>query len=361
MKRVNPRLLRITWLIILLVLITGMFTVSFFLTAYLYRITNLKLPAWQTQVISSLVGLFFTALIIRATALLARARGWISEMNVFRPIIEALEKIAAGDFSIRLDNQFRDNQIVGELANTVNKMALDLDQMENMRQEFISNVSHEIQSPLTSIRGFAQALENDQLSAEERHHYLSIIENESARLSRITEDLLRLASLESDRIRFEPKLYRLDRQIRNLILACEPQWMEKEIDMDVSLEEIEITADEDLLSQVWINFIHNSIKFTPRGGRVSVDLRMHDSQIEFKITDTGIGISEEDQARVFQRFFKADKSRTRSNGGSGLGLSIAEKIVEMHRGTIEVISKLGEGTTFAVSLPLLTSERTGRM
>jgi signal transduction histidine kinase len=361
MKRVNPRLLRITWLIILLVLVTGMFAVSFFLTAYLYRITNLNLPAWLTQVMNSLLGLLFTALILGSAALFARARGWIPVENVFKPIIEALEKIAAGDFSIRLDNQLRDNQIVGELANSVNKMALELDQMENLRQEFISNVSHEIQSPLTSIRGFARALENDRLSTEERHHYLSIIENESTRLSRISENLLRLASLESDQVRFEPKLYRLDRQIRNLILACEPQWMEKEIDMSVSLEEIEITADEDLLSQVWINFIHNSVKFTPRGGTVSVDLHRHDSQIVFKITDTGIGISEEDQTRVFQRFFKADKSRTRSNDGSGLGLSIAEKIVEMHRGTIEVTSKLGEGTTFTVSLPLVTQEWTARL
>src|SRR5512143_889254 len=127
-------------------------------------------------------------------------------------------------------------------------MALELNQMENLRQEFISNVSHEIQSPLTSIRGFAQALENDQLTNEERHHYLNIIEEESTRLSRITEDLLRLASLESDKVKFEPKSYRLDQQIRSLILACEPQWRAKEIDLEVSLVELVIAADEDLLS-----------------------------------------------------------------------------------------------------------------
>lgn len=351
MKRVNPRLLGFAWFIFVLVFITAMFTVSFFLTAYLYKVTNLNPPALLVQIINSLLGLLFTGLIIGGVGKFARTKGWIPEMNVFRPILEALEKITAGDFSIRLDNQFRDNQIVGELANRVNKMALELDQTENMRQEFISNVSHEIQSPLTSIRGFAQALENDKLSIEERHHYLNIIEDESTRLSRITEDLLKLASLESDRTRFEPKLYRLDKQIRNLVLACEPQWMDKKIDMNVSLDEIEISADEDLLSQVWINLIHNSIKFTPQGGRISVDLHMQDSQIDFEITDTGIGISEEDQARVFERFFKADKSRVRSNGGSGLGLSIVQKIVDMHKGTINLESRLGEGTTFHVSLP----------
>jgi signal transduction histidine kinase len=224
--------------------------------------------------------------------------------------------------------------------------------MENMRQEFISNVSHEIQSPLTSIRGFAQALKDDHLTAEERHHYLDIIEEESTRLSRITEDLLKLASLESDQLHFEPKPYRLDQQIRNLVLACEPQWRNKSINMDVSLEELTITADEDLLSQVWINLIHNSIKFTPEAGSIGIDLHSQGDQIIFKISDTGIGISKEDQARIFERFYKADKSRTRTKAGSGLGLSIVKKIVEMHKGTAEVQSDVNLGTTFTVFLPM---------
>ena len=351
MKKVNPRLSGFAWFVFVLILLTSMLMVSFLLTTQLYKIANLNPPAWLSQIINTFLGLLVTGLIVAAGGKVARARGW-PEMIAFGSIIQALEKIAAGDFSIRLDDQFRDNQIVGGLADSVNKMALELDQMENLRQEFISNVSHEIQSPLTSIRGFAQALENDQLNTNERHHYLSIIEAESTRFTRITEGLLKLASLEAERARLEPKPYRLDQQIRNLILTCEPQWLDKAINMHVSLEEIEITADEDLLSQVWINLIHNSIKFTPHGGRVSVDLHLQDRQIEFKITDTGIGISEEDQVRVFERFFKADKSRTRSNGGSGLGLSIAKKIIEMHRGTIGVESKLDKGTTFTVSLPM---------
>jgi signal transduction histidine kinase len=222
-----------------------------------------------------------------------------------------------------------------------------------MRQEFISNVSHEIQSPLTSIRGFAQALQSDQLSPEDRHHYLSIIETESKRLSRITEDLLKLAALESEHAKFEPAAYHLDKQIRDLILACEPQWTEKGIDMDVTLEEVTIMADQDLLSQVWINLIHNSIKFTPVGGTVRVGLHRQGSNVvEFCITDTGIGIAEEDQVRIFERFYKADKSRDRSIAGSGLGLSITKKILEMHKGTIEVQSKLGQGTQFTICLPI---------
>jgi two-component system phosphate regulon sensor histidine kinase PhoR len=352
MKINQQRLIGFAWFICVLLLLTGMFTASFFLTSYIYTISGLNPPEWVIQVVNSLLGLVFAGLIINFIAKVARSRGWIPEMNVFGPIIDALEKIARGDFSTRLVEDYPENQIVSKLADSVNRMALELDQMENLRQEFISNVSHEIQSPLTSIRGFAQALQNEHLSPEERHHYLSIIETESTRMSRITEDLLKLAALESDNPRFEPQKYSLDRQIRSLILASEPQWIEKGIDMDVSLEEVEITADEDLLSQVWTNLIHNSIKFTPQGGRVCVELRRKRDDVEFKICDSGAGISEADQERVFERFYKADRSRTRANGGSGLGLSIARKIVEMHQGTIDLESKLGEGTTFRIVLPL---------
>lgn len=350
-RTTRQRLTGFAWFIFVLALVAGMFTVSFFLTNYIYKITNLKPPLLVSEFVNALLGLVFTGMIVGAAGKIARARGWVPEMNLLGPIIEAMEKIAAGDFSVRLENQYQDNPMVSELTNSVNKMAVELDQIENLRQEFVSNVSHEIQSPLTSIRGFAQALENDQLSPEEKRRYLSIIQAESARLSRITEDLLRLTSLESENAKFEPKSYRLDRQIRDLVLSSEPQWFAKGIDMQVSLDEVSITADEDLLSQVWTNLIHNSIKFTPQGGKICVGLSQQSDQIQFRISDSGLGISVEDQERVFERFFKADKARTRSNGGSGLGLSIVKKIVEMHRGNIKLESQPGEGTTFTIYLP----------
>ena len=149
-----------------------------------------------------------------------------------------------------------------------------------------------------------------------------------------------------------PRSYRLDKQIRDLILTCEPQWSGKGLDLDVSLDEVVTTLDEDLLSQVWLNLIHNSIKFTPEGGFIRVTLRRQADTIEFQIADTGIGIAEEDQARVFERFYKADKSRERSKDGSGLGLAITQKIVKLHQGSISLESTPGQGTTFTVSLPV---------
>jgi len=340
------------WFLFVLTFVSIMVTVAFLLTGYAYTLFHWQAPPLLIQILNTLLGLFFAGLLFGVFGKFARGRGWFPEMNIFAPILDALEQIARGDFSVRLSpDESRDNPMVSKLTDSVNKMASELHQWESMRQEFISNVSHEIQSPLTSIRGFAKALENDELTIEERHHYLSIIEDESMRLSRVTEDLLKMTSLESDPSQFEPKPYRLDKQLRSLILVCEPQWSEKSIQMDVSLDEVEITADEDLLSQVWINLLHNAIKFTPQAGSIKVTLSPRDHYAEVRISDTGIGISEEDRERIFERFYKADRSRTRSNGGSGLGLSIVKKIVELHKGTIKVESEPDKGTTFIVSLP----------
>ncbi len=352
MKRSRQRLVGFAWFLFVLLFVSGMIAIAFFLTEYLYQKLHWYPSPLLIQIINTLLGLFFAGTMIGMVSKLARRRGWIPEANLFASILDALERIARGDFSVRLTDEFQDNPMVSKLTESVNKMASELDQMESLRQEFISNVSHEIQSPLTSIRGFARALENDELDPAERHHYLSIIEMESMRLSRITEDLLKLAALEADKVKFEPHLYRLDKQIRSLILTSEPQWKAKDLDLDVSLKELEVIADEDLLSQVWNNLIHNSIKFTPQAGSIKITLQSRGGRIEFRISDTGVGISEEDQSRIFERFYKADKSRTGSNGGSGLGLSIVKKIIEMHKGTINVDSKIGAGTTFIVSLPM---------
>ena len=158
--------------------------------------------------------------------------------------------------------------------------------------------------------------------------------------------------MEWEHAKFDPKCYRLDKQIRSLILVCEPQWTEKSLALNVNLAEVEINADERLAQPgMGVNLIHNSIKFTPNTGQVDIDLRQQGPDVLFEIRDTGIGISEGDLPRVFERFYKADKSRTKSPGGSGLGLAIVKKIVEMHLGKIDVQSAPGSGTTFRVRLP----------
>jgi len=273
------------------------------------------------------------------------------QIYLFIAWIDAMRRMSKGDFSVTLDADPRHLGQLGVLVRSFNEMASELGQMERMRQEFISNVSHEFQSPLTSIGGFARALRNEELTADTRRHYLQIIESESMRLSKLSDNLLKLTSLESNHHPFEAKSYRLDRQIRRVILGCEPQWLAKRLELDVDLDELAIVADEDLLNQVWSNLAHNAIKFTPEGGTISVRLSGSEQHVEVTVTDTGIGVSEADLHHLFERFFKADKARSRSAGGSGLGLSIVKKIVELHHGTVTASSRVGEGTSFRVELP----------
>jgi two-component system phosphate regulon sensor histidine kinase PhoR len=273
------------------------------------------------------------------------------QMNWFMLMIDAMKRLSKGDFSVSLESNPRYMGQFGPLVTSFNEMASELNQMEQMRQEFISNVSHEIQSPLTSITGFAKALQSNNLPPETRQHYLEIIETESKRLSKMSDNLLKLTSLESKHQPFEPKPYRMDRQLRRIILSCEPLWQDKNIEMDVDMAELTITADEDLMNQVWINLLHNSIKFTPEGGKIRIQLAMEDNHIRIDIADNGIGIAEEALPHLFERFYKADKARDRSGSGSGLGLSIVKKIIDIHEGEVYVQSRPNEGTAFTVVLP----------
>ena len=264
--------------------------------------------------------------------------------------LEALNRISRGDFSVMLET--REHDPLSELAESVNKMARELGSMENLRQDFISNVSHEMQSPLTSISGFAALLKNDALPPEHRMHYLDVIETEAKRLSKLSDNLLKLTSLENNAQPLVRTSFRMDKQIQNAALLLEPQWAEKQLDLSLRLEKVSYTGDEGLLTQIWVNLLNNAIKFTPESGSIEVSLTQDDSLILFNISDTGVGISTEDQLHIFERFYKADKSRDRSLGGNGLGLSLVKKIVELHRGTIAVESTLGKGAKFTVKLPL---------
>ena len=330
--------------------VTLALTAAYYLSGFVYRRIGAQPPPLLALIVNALFGVFLLIVAVNIMGLFFRPR----RKDLFAPITDALDRIAAGDFTARLDES-RARGPLAELVRTVNQTAARLDQLEKMRQEFVSDVSHEIQSPLTSIRGFASALRQDNLSEQDRHHYLDIIEAEGLRLARLTANLLKLASLESDQIQPAPRTYRLDNQIRDLLLACETQWAEKHLDMDVELGEAEITADEDLLSQVWINLIHNAIKFTPDGGSIRLVLRRRAGQLELSIADTGVGISPEDETRLFERFYKADRSRQSSAGGNGLGLAIAKRIVDMHGGTISVRRRQVAGTEFLVALPVVPS------
>lgn len=271
-----------------------------------------------------------------------------------KKLTSATRRLSKGDFDVALRMKRRDE--IGTLAQSFNEMAKELQELETMRQDFVASVSHEIQTPLTSISGFARTLRHSEgIPDEKRDRYLDIIVAESERLSRLGDNLLALASLESSRHPFEASTYRLDEQIRSVIVACEPQWSAKSIQLDVDLSAVYITADEDQLKQVWLNVLGNGIKFTPEGGRIHVSFASTPTSYMITWTDTGRGMSQEELSRIFERFYKADRSR--SGSGNGLGLAIVQKIVEYHHGEIKVRSQAGQGTAVIVTLPVTPPSR----
>nr|WP_240344204.1 HAMP domain-containing sensor histidine kinase [Paenibacillus sp. SYP-B3998] len=268
-----------------------------------------------------------------------------------KKLTEATKRIVSGDYEIMMDVSRRDE--LGDLARDFTHMAQSLKQLDDMRQEFVANVSHEIQSPLTSIQGFAGSILDDKTSDEEKERYLHIILEESQRMSSLSKQLLTLASLDKEEHVVKPSVYRLDEQLRQLLIVIEWQWSQKQLEIELDLPELEITADAELLYQVWLNLITNSIKFSRPGDTLGIEIRNLQNELVVQIRDTGIGIPDSELPHIFERFYKADKARNRTRSGSGLGLSITKKIIELHHGTIQVHSIIGEGTTFAVHLPRL--------
>ncbi|WP_328802510.1 HAMP domain-containing sensor histidine kinase [Paenibacillus sp. LX16] len=355
MKR-EPGLLHILARVLLVVLVLYLsWAAAYFIMEAIYSHMSWAPHGLFVFLMNTTLGFFFFGIISMTVRRFFQPR----EQHAFTEMIDALKRISQGDFHINLDwglggrnGKHRRPHPYVQLVDSINDMAANLKAMEKLREEFISNVSHEIGSPLTSIIGFAKALKDENLDREQRDRYLTIIETECIRLSKLSDNLMKLAILDSERHLFRPSLYRLDKQLISLILACEPQWEAKKIDMTVEVDIVEVNADEDLMGQVWVNLLHNAIKFTPQCGGVSVSLSSNDDRAVVCIADTGQGINEQDQQRIFERFYKADQSRARTAGGSGLGLSIAYKITEMHTGSISVSSKVGEGTVFTVMLPL---------
>ncbi|MFC5404818.1 sensor histidine kinase [Cohnella soli] len=277
----------------------------------------------------------------------------VAARYIVKPLLgmkAAAERMAKGEFNIELKWAKRKDEL-GQLAQSINGMANQVGQLETMRQNFVSNVSHEIQSPLTSISGFSKALQQSGLSEEEKNRYLAIIQNESERLSRLSDNLLKLASLDSQHHPFEPRVYDLDEQLRKAVVACEPQWSAKAIEWKLHLPLTKIAADEDQLNQVWFNLLGNAIKFTPEGGKIGIRIVQRSELIEVFISDTGIGIPVAERSKVFERFYKVDPSHNKMKAGNGLGLAIVQKIVARHQGSVVLGDSPGGGTTVCVTLP----------
>lgn len=267
-----------------------------------------------------------------------------------KKINTAAKEIAGGEFNKRLKIKTKDE--IGELAQSFNNMANDLENLEKMRRDFIANVSHELRTPMTSIRGFIEGVLDGTIEQEKQLKYLNIVNEEIKRLNRLVNDLLDLARIESGELNLKIKPFNINEIIRKSIIKFEKKIIYKNLQIEALLdsEELIVIGDCDAIERVIINLLDNAIKFTPTNGKIIVETSKNKEKIYISISDTGIGISKDDLELIWSRFYKSDKSRSKEKGGTGLGLSIVKSIVLEHNQSIWVESELDKGTKFTFTL-----------
>lgn len=275
--------------------------------------------------------------------------------TIFQPVRDlnrATAEVAKGNFNVRV--RIPTDPEYAALAKNFNKMAEELSGIETLRGDFISNVSHEFKTPLASIQGFAKLLQDDSLSNNDRKEYTQIIIDETSRLSKLASNILRLSKLENQTTIANKKRFSIDEQIRNIILVLEPEWSKKNIELDIALDDIYYFGNEELMGQIWQNIINNAIKFTPENGKIKVQLYRTEHNITARISDNGIGISDETREKIFEKFYQGDHSR--KTEGNGLGLALVKRIVDLCEGSTYVENLPEGGVCFVVELPFVVEE-----
>lgn len=262
----------------------------------------------------------------------------------------ATEKIGDEKFSGQLPVNRGDE--IGQLAKSFERMVQKLSENDRIRKEFISDVSHDFQSPLLNIKGYAALLLQENLQEHERVQYAEVIQAETNRLSTLSQQLLLLTSLDQLSSPLTKRPVRIDEQLKEVIRKYHWQIVEKDLGLSMELEEATVEADPGFLEKLWDNLLSNALKYTTEG-MIDVHVVNRAEAVVVMIEDTGEGIKEGDLPRLFDRFYRADTSRTKTVSGTGLGLAIVQEVVHLHKGTIEIISSVGKGTTCIVTLPKL--------
>lgn len=315
--------------------------VYFSVSPYIYE--------WEGEVAKKLV---FHTLV--TCALIASLCTMISLQRVIRPLKQldgAIRKVGRGEFNVHV--KYRGHDEMGKIVANFNWMTEALGGIEYLRRDFVSSVSHEFKTPVAAVQGSAKLLSSipwEKMTEEKLKKYTGLILEETARMSNLSSNLLRLSKLESQKCAENIIGFSLDEQIRRSVLQLESVWSAKGLAFDISLDEVDCYGDEELLAQVWTNVLANAVKFTGTGGSVRIQLTASGENAFVEIADTGIGMNQETRMRLFEKFYQGDSSR--GGEGSGLGLSIVKRIIDLHSGSIQYESAPGQGTTVLIVLPL---------
>lgn len=271
--------------------------------------------------------------------------------KMLQPITElrkGMNKVAKGDLSIQMSEEHRVDE-VKELFKDFNIMVTELGSIETLRNDFVSSVSHEFKTPIAIIQGYVQLLQTADLTEEEQAEFYQRIQEGMQQLSTLTNNILQLTKLENQTLDSEKRTFRIDEQIREAILFLRPKWEKEEISLNIQLMKATYYGKEELLYQVWLNLLDNAIKYSQKESVITISLVEKERHLVIEISDQGVGLTEEEIVRIFDKFYQADTSR--KTQGNGLGLSLCQKIIDLHQGTIKVNSKKSIGTVFVITLP----------
>lgn len=271
-------------------------------------------------------------------------------LRPIREMMDGMDKLAGGDFHTRIapGRIMVNYPHFVALTGSFNKMAEQLEHTEMLRSDFINNFSHEFKTPIVSIAGFAKLLRRGNLTEAQRQEYLSIIEEESLRLSYMATNVLNMTKIENQTILTDVSTYNLSEQLRSSVLLLEDEWTRKELELSMDFDEFSITANEELMKQVFINLLDNAMKFAPQGGEIRMDICQNQQHTRVAITNSGEEIPAQSREKIFRKFYQGDESH--ASMGNGIGLAIVKRVVELHKGTVSVSCE-GGFTTFTVELP----------
>jgi len=337
---------RVRLILIMSAMVFSLIFLSFFGLFSFYTLINIapfldieKLPRHSSTYILG----FFS--LISGIVLSVICRKYI--LSPLHQAYTALDEVADGNFNVSVPE--KGIRAVRRVSRSVNVMAKELENIETMRSDFVNNFSHEFKTPIISISGFAKMLKSSNLSPEEKEEYLDIIISESERLSVLATNVLTLSKLDNQITVTNITKFNVTEQLRRVIILLEQKWSEKNLTVNFDCREYFISANEEMLSQVWINLIDNAIRFSPANSQLDITVEKKNGFLNFAFADHGKGMDKSTQKHAFDRFFQGDISH--KSNGYGIGLAICKKICELHEGSIKIKRSDENGTVFEVSLP----------
>jgi len=278
--------------------------------------------------------------------------------RIMRPLHElqqAVQQMSTGDYRVRVS--VTSNDEIGQLSNAFNKMAQAIQQEDEEKKAFLATVSHELRTPISYVKGYSESIQNGFIEGEQKEEAIRLIAREANRMERLTNELMQLVHVEAEEM---DELYPivLAETLRDAIQLIHAKANEKQIEILLEVdEELIVEADEQKLKQIFINLLENAVRYSNNNTTIRLGAKANGKMAVITVADKGIGIPQEDLPKITERFYRVNKARSRADGGSGLGLSIVDKLVKQHRGTLHIESVLGKGTTVTIQLPLMEDEQ----